>query len=398
MLVVAALLQLVCWGTASLLAIIGVTIAADLKMDVPTVFAGNSVFYCVMGLCGPLLGRAFVQQGARRVMMAGMVVAAPGYMLLALAQGPWLFFAGWVLIGASGAATLATAAAILLHEIAGVRAQRAIGAMMLATGLANSLFWPLTAVLTDLWGWRATCWIFAALPIVVCLPLLIFGLPRRVVVPAVPVPADATAAPDRPDVRARSTFLIMMGAIAINGFVVFGFNSVIIELLKAENVRLDLAVAIGSALGVVQVSARLVDFLGGGRWDGLTTGLWASVMIVLAPLIAMLGGASLWVIGAFVLVYGLGSGAFQVARNTIPLVFYDQATYVRAMSAMALPFNVACAVSPPLFMMLLIDTGVDAVLAVATACSACALFGLVLLRGRRPRLRGLASISPAGRD
>ncbi|GGF87684.1 MFS transporter [Azorhizobium oxalatiphilum] len=394
---ITAVIQLIGWGTSSLLAIVGVTIAEELRMDVPTVFAGNTVFYCMMGLCSPLLGRSFVRHGARRVMMVGTLVAAPGYLLLAVAQGPFSFFAAWVLIGASGATLLATAAAILIHERAGVQAQRAMGALLLATGLSNSLFWPATAVLADLFGWRITCAIYAALPLVVLLPLLAFALPaQKPVLAPSPLPDASPASPAKPSVTTRSTFLLMMAAIALNGFVTFGFNAVIIELLKVQGVRIDLAVAIGSALGVLQVSARVVDFLGGGRWDGLTTGLWGGTFIAAAPLVVMLGGASLPIIGLFVVVYGLGSGAFTVARNTIPMVFYDQAAYARALSNIALPLNIACGLSPPLFMMLLLGPGPDTLLALATCGAALCLGALLVLRGRRPRPTGLASVTSTG--
>ena len=49
-----------------------------------------------------------------------------------------------------------------------------------------------------------------------------------------------------------------------------------IELLKAEGLSPTQAVTFGSMLGVIQVSARGLDFLGGGRWDGITTALIAS--------------------------------------------------------------------------------------------------------------------------
>ncbi|WP_029005042.1 MFS transporter [Azorhizobium doebereinerae] len=392
---VTAVIQLIAWGTASLLAIVGIRMAADLGMDVPTAFAGSTVFYCVMGLCSPILAKGFVRYGARRVMMAGTLVAAPGFALLATASGPPAYFAGWTLLGVSGSAMLSTAAAILIHETAGARAQRAMGALMLATGLSSSLFWPTTAVLADLWGWRATCWIYAGLHLAVCLPLLAFALPARPPAHAAPQPAEAAPQPGR-RIGGKRTFCLMMAAIALNGFVAFGFNAIFIELLKVQGVPPEQSVAVGSLLGVLQVSARVIDFLGGGRWDGLTTGLWAGGFIVAAPLIALLADGSLAVIGLFVLVYGLGTGAFAVARSTIPLVFYDQAAYARALSTIALPLNIACAISPPLFTGMLLETGAGSVLGLATACALVTLAALVALRRFRPHRLSTADLTPAG--
>ena len=134
--------------------------ADDLKMDIPTVFAGSSVLYVVMGLWAPFLAKAFARFGARRVMISGTIVAALGFLLLAWCKGPVLYFAGWVTLGTAGSATLTTAAYIMLNELAGQKAKRAIGALMLLTGLSSSVFWPIASLLAKAFGWQATCEIY----------------------------------------------------------------------------------------------------------------------------------------------------------------------------------------------------------------------------------------------
>ena len=156
-LLVAAIGQVIGWGTIGLLAVVGRQVAADLHMDITAVFAGNSIFYVVMGLWAPFLAKAFTRFGARRVMIAGTVVAVPGFVLLSLSHGPVLYCAAWVILGSAGSATLATATYILFNEIAGRGARRAIGAMMLVTGLSSSIFWPTTSLLSAAVGWRGTC-------------------------------------------------------------------------------------------------------------------------------------------------------------------------------------------------------------------------------------------------
>ena len=177
-LVVVAIGQVIGWGTVGLLAVVGREVGADLGMDISAVFAGNSIFYVATGLCAPLLSRAFIRFGARRVMIAGSIIAAPGFVLLSYATGPVSFFTAWIILGIAGSAKLATATYILLNEIVGREARRAIGALMLVTGLASSVFWPTTSFLSGVMGWRGTCLVYAGLWVLVCLPLYIFGLPR----------------------------------------------------------------------------------------------------------------------------------------------------------------------------------------------------------------------------
>ncbi len=81
-LIVLAIGQVIGWGTIGLLAVVGTQVAADLHMDISAVFAGTSIFYVLMGLCAPILAKPFTQFGARRVMIAGTIIGAPGFILL----------------------------------------------------------------------------------------------------------------------------------------------------------------------------------------------------------------------------------------------------------------------------------------------------------------------------
>src|SRR6478752_1681901 len=181
-LVVLAITQLVGWGTIGLPAIVGRDLAADLGMSLPAVFAGTSVLYVAMGLCAPWLAKFFTRYGARKVMMAGTVWAVPGFVLLFFAREPILYFAGFIVLGMACSATLSTGAYIMLNEIAGRQARNAIGALMLVTGLSSSIFWPTTSFLSAHLGWRGTCLVYAAMLILVSLPLYAFGAPRRKIV------------------------------------------------------------------------------------------------------------------------------------------------------------------------------------------------------------------------
>ena len=388
-LIVLALAQVIGWGTVGLLTIVARQIAADLQMSLEAVFAGNSVQYVLMGLCAPILAGAFVGFGARPVMMAGSALGALGFTGLALADGPVLYFTSWVILGAAGSATLTTAAHIALNEVAGKDAKGAIGALMLVTGLASSIFWPTTAFLSHALAWRATCLVYAALMLCVCLPLYGFGLPRRAKMDEHGA-ASSAAVTRTEQPPAKSTFYLITAAISLNGFISFGFSAVLVELLKAEGLPAADAVAFASCVGVIQVSARAVDFLGGGRWDGIATGLVAGAALPLAMLILMAGGGAYWSIAAFILLYGASSGVLAVARATIPLVFYDKAAYAKATSHISLPLHLASAVAAPVLAGLLTRYDQNAVLGLAMVLACGALAILLVLSRRRPALAAAA--------
>ncbi|OKO87304.1 major facilitator transporter [Bradyrhizobium sp. NAS80.1] len=387
-LLVLAVTQLVGWGTIGLPAIVGRDLAADLGMSLPVVFAGTSVLYVSMGLCAPWLAKSFARLGARNVMISGTVVAIPGYVLLSFAREPLLYFAAWVVLGMAGSATLSTGAYIMLNEVAGRGAKNAIGALMLVTGLSSSIFWPTTSFLSGLLGWRGTCLVYAAMMLVINLPLYAFLAPRRkIATDDGDEPVKAAPPPAIP----KSTFSLVVAAITMNAFVNFGIGAILIELLRAEGLAPAQALAFGSMLGVIQVSARGLDFLGGGRWDGITTGLVAGTALPVAMLLLMMSDGATWAVAAFILLYGAGSGAMAVARATIPLVFYDQAEFAKAMSMIALPLNLASAISPPLLVGLLTQFGSRGALGLTFAFSCATVLILVLLGRRRPQIAAAAA-------
>lgn len=372
--VVLAITQLIGWGTMSLPAVIGEQLAGDLGLSLPAIFAGTTVTLVVNGLAAPLLANVFVRYGARRVMAAGSLIAAPGFWLLAAASGPLSYYAGWIVLGIAGAAMLSTPTYILLNEIAGTAAKRPIGALMLVTGLSSSVFWPITAALTGWLGWRTALVIYSASMLLVCFPLHAFGLPDRRP-ERVPTGHASEAATARPR-NGRLTFALLVGAVVLHTSVGWGFASLIIQLLKSVGVADDWALRLGSLLGLVQMSARAFDFFGGARWSGLTTAIVAGLITPLGFLALLLGGPSSWAIAAFMLLYGAGSGAMAVARATMPLVFYNAAEFARVSSHIALPTNLAAAAAPPILVAVLINFGGNAVLGLMLAVS---LLGLAML-------------------
>lgn len=387
-LLVLAITQLIGWGTIGLPAVVGRDLGADLGLSLPAVFAGSSVLYVTMGLCAPWLAKAFARHGARKVMMVGTIVSVPGYIVLFFAREPMLYFAGWVILGMGGSATLSTGAYIMLNEVAGRGAKNAIGGLMLVTGLSSSIFWPTTSFLSAWLGWRGTCLVYAAMMLAINLPLYAFLAPRRKI--ATDDGGEAVKAAPPPAI-ARSTFGLVVCVITMNAFVNFGISAILIELLRAEGLAPAQALAFGSMLGVIQVSARGLDFLGGGRWDGITTGLVAGTALPVAMVLLMLSEGATWAVATFILLYGAGSGAMAVARATIPLVFYDQAEFAKAMSMIALPLNLASAISPPLLAGLLTQFGSRGALGLTLAFSCATVLILILLGRRRPQLAAAAA-------
>ncbi|WP_241048767.1 MFS transporter [Achromobacter xylosoxidans] len=371
-----ALTQIIAWGAVGVLPVIASPVAADLGAALPSVFLGTSVMYVALGIAAPAAGRLFRVFGMRGVMATGAALIGAGLGVVALSWNLLSFWSGWALVGVAGAAFLTTPAYAYLVEVAPTRARSLIGTLMLMTGLAASIFLPVTAFLDHLLGWRGALLVYAgAMAVVVC-PLVGIGLP--------PVVAAPVTASRQDGARRGGIFVLLLLAIALNSFVTFGIQAVGIPLLQAMGLDLARAVAVASLLGAVKVGGRVIDLLGGRRWDGLSTGLVAGAMIPLGLAAPWIGGAGLLPVTGFLLLFGVGSGAFAVARATMPLVFFEKAGYATAMAALALPMNLINALAPPLIAAAMDAAGPRATFALLGGLSALACAVLWQLHRLRP--------------
>jgi len=374
--------QIIGWGsTFNLPGVLGDRIAADLGFSLTVALLGPTVMLVVLAGVSWFLAGSFERFGTRPVMMIGTVLAAASLLMLAGAQGRVTYLLPWLVLGVAGSGILTTAAQIAVADIGGEHARQAIGILALFSGLASTIFWPLTNALDAAIGWRATLAVFAACFVGICLPLIRWAVPPRA---SRANPAGGSS-PNGETALDWTAFWLMAGAIAMNGFITWGFSLTLIPLFEDRGLERTEAVAIASSLGLVQIAARVADALGGQRWSGLTTGLVASAVLPLSYLLLLAGSGSTVII-TFVALYGLAGGSMAIARSTIPLAVFPRAAYARASARLALPLNLAFAIAPPTFGAILTHANADVALILAIGCSTFALALLVVLALRiRPR-------------
>jgi predicted MFS family arabinose efflux permease len=389
-LLVLALTQITGWGVVGVLPVIAPRVAAEFGSTLPSVFLGTSVMYVAMGLAAPLAGRAFRRFGTRQVMALGAGAIGAGLCLLALSPSLPVFWIAWALVGLAGASFLTVAAYAYIADYAEEGARSLIGTLMLVTGLAGSVFWPITAFLEHQVGWRGVALVYAAVMILAVCPMVRFGLPA----PAPATAAATAAATGEARRRTGAVFILLVAAIALNSFVTFGIDSLGIQLLQAMGMDLAGAVAIASLLGIFKVGGRALDLLGGKRWDGLSTGLVAGAMIPMGLVAVWIGGAGIVSVAGYLVLFGLGAGAFAVARATMPLVFFAKADYAAAMATIALPMNLINALAAPVLAALMDGVGPQATFAVLGGMSMASYVVLLQLNRMREKPAATTQTSP----
>jgi hypothetical protein len=165
-------------STYYLPAVLADSMARDLGVSAPVVFAAFSLAMLVSAPLGPLTGRAIDRHGGHVVLPLTSLVFATGLGALALAQGPWSLFAAWAVMGLAMGSGLYEAAFSALVRIYGSNSRGAITGITLVAGFASTVGWPLSAWMEARWGWRGACAGWAAAHLLLGLPLNA-ALPRH---------------------------------------------------------------------------------------------------------------------------------------------------------------------------------------------------------------------------
>lgn len=172
--------QIVSWGILYYgLITAGSRIAQETGWPLALVTGLFSISLVVSAILGILVGRWLDRRGPRLIMTAGSIVGVVGFVIVAVAGSPWVFAAGWVIVGAGQAAVLYQAAFTVVTRWYGQRRQGALTVVTLAGGLASTVFAPLTAGLLSVMDWHGTFLVLAGILAIVTIPIHWFALEPR---------------------------------------------------------------------------------------------------------------------------------------------------------------------------------------------------------------------------
>ena len=367
--------QTLAWASSYYLpAMLATAMARDLGVSAPTVFAAFSVALVVSGLLGPRAGAAIDRWGGRPVLSATSVIFAIGLAALGLAQSPLAFFAAWVVLGVGMGSGLYEAAFATLVRLYGKDSRNSITGITLIAGFASTVGWPLSTFLEAQVGWRQACFAWAALH-------LLIGLPLNLMLPRAPTPeVGAVAAPAasiRSDGRSSLKAVLALSFVfATTMFIATAMAAHLPRLLQAAGVSLAAAVFVGALIGPAQVGARLLEF-------GFLRKVHPLISARIATALHPLGVALFVAVGApaaavFGILHGAGNGMLTIAKGTLPLYIFGPQGYGHRQGLLMLPARFTQALSPWLFGLALDQWGAGA-LAVSAAVGALAFLTLFTL-------------------
>ena len=351
-------------------ALLAAPMAQDTGLPLAWAFAAFSLALIVSGVVGPAAGRAVDRYGGRRVLLLSNLLFAAGLLAMAGAQGPVSLLAAWGVLGLAMGAGLYESAFAALVGLHGHGARGGITGITLLGGFASTVGWPLSAWMEVHWGWRGACLGWAALHLLVGLPLHAW-LPRQS--PAKPHPGNAPTSSDNASARtlptlpaparAQRTTLILSLVFAVAWFGSTALATHLPQLLQAAGLALPHAVAVASLVGPAQVAGRLLDF-------GLLRRLHPLLAAKLAAAAHPVGAVLLLLLGApaalaFTLLHGAGNGVLTIAKGTLPLLYFGTQGYGERQGVLMVPARIAQALAPVVFGALMQRVGVAALLLTA---------------------------------
>jgi len=337
--------QIISWGSLFYtIAVLGAAMRADLGVSDTLLFGAFSTGLFVSGSASPAVGRWIDGGHARGTLAGGSCIAALALALLASAQGPATLLAGWIVAGAAMAFTLYDPAFAVLHTLSGTGYRRAITALTLFGGFASTVFWPLSLWLQDGFGWRTAFGVYAAMHLLVCLPLHVVAIPRanRTKV------AEASQAIASMAQRAAGGATFAWLAIALSGaaFIASALSAHAIGLLTASGLTPADAVLVGALFGPMQVAGRIVEFTVGRNLRAQAVGALAFALLAVALLfLAQVRGVMLIAL-AFALLYGFSNGVMTIVRGSVPAELFGRRAFGALLGRLARPQLIARAGAP----------------------------------------------------
>jgi MFS family permease len=356
--------QILAWGTSLYFpAVFGGPIVAETGWSLGSVVSGTSIGLLTGGLVSPLVGRWIDDYGGRPVLLASSLLYAAGLTGIGVAPSLPVYLAAWVVLGLGMGTGLYDAVFAALGRMYGHGARNAITNLTLIGGFASTVCWPLSAFLIDTAGWRNACFIYAALHLLVVLPLQMAAVRDQ------RAGADAESSGAQGDGKAgpiarETTILIMLGVIFS---IMAAIGSIMLVhlmiFLEARGATFATAVTLGTLFGPSQVVARVAERVFGGHYHPIWTMIFACIVVAVS--LIMLSSA-FPLLAVTIVLFGAGYGVGWLARGTLPLAMFGPLRFPRLMGKLALPALIAQAIAPSVGAFLIEKTGVDWTIGVLT--------------------------------
>ena len=148
-------------------------IADDLGVQTAEISAWMSVAMLSSAVFMPLMGNVIGRVRMRPMALSCVLAAALAMFIFSVATAPWMFWMAGILAGYSFVGTLSLFPATLINRWFARHVGFLLGLYTAFTGIGGVVFLLVGQATIDVMGWRATYMLFAAIALVVCVPLVL---------------------------------------------------------------------------------------------------------------------------------------------------------------------------------------------------------------------------------
>lgn len=355
--------QTLAFGTTLYLpAILAEPMAIELGIPPGWAFGAFSLALVFAAILGPSAGARIDQFGGRTILAISSLIFAAGLALLGMSDSLVMMCLAWCVIGIGMSMGLYESAFATLSWIFGHDARGPITGITLIAGFASTICWPITAGFEAEFGWRVACYFWAAMHIVLGLPLNLFLIPRTKQqdtsdiidgdLATKPSPAPTKLA--RKDIL-NAPMILLAVVFAASWFTATAMAAHLPRLLQISGMDATGALIAASLVGPAQVAGRLLEFgllkkmhpLISSRLSALTHPVGAVLLLIFGGPVGML----------FTSLHGVGNGILTIAKGTLPLAIFGPNGYGARQGFIMAPSRFAQAAAPFLFGLLIDDYG-----------------------------------------
>jgi MFS family permease len=367
--------QIFAWGTSFYFpAVFAEPIVAETGWSLGFVVGGTSIGLLTAGLISPRVGRIIDARGGRPVLIASSACYAAGLACVGASPSLPIYLLAWVLIGIGMGTGLYDAVFAALGRMYGSDARGPITNLTLFGGFASTICWPLSALMIDHIGWRGACFVYAALHLLVLLPLQM-AVVRRAPEHHSQKRAGAEGGSSATAPIQNETLIFALLAVVLS--IAAGIGSIVVVhlliFLQARGVDFTLAVTLGTVFGPAQVGARVVERLFGSRYHPIWTMVASCTLMAIGLLLLEAAVPALLLV---ILLYGAGYGISWIGRGTLPLALFGPVRFPRLMGKLAFPSLIVQALAPSAGALMTEARGADATIGALTLL---ALINVVLI-------------------
>jgi len=313
---------------------------AELGWSRAQITGAFSLALVVLGLAGVAAGHWLDRRGPRLLMTAGSVLGVALVLAWSSVRELLPFYAIWIAMGVAWSGTLYSPAFATVTAFFRERRTEALLVVTLMAGLASTIFFPLTAYLVSLLGWRDALVALAVMLAIATIPPHALVLRKAPPHPHEDIEASLGLAEA---LRHPSFRWLALGffsfALGIGVFVHF------VPYLVSRGYDLATAAFIGGLVGAMQLVGRILLAPLERRVAPTTAIAIVYALQPIALLVLLLGPVTIAPY-VFVVLFGAGRGADTLIRNTAVARLYGARRFASIQGVLSLVITGAWAGSP----------------------------------------------------